>query len=121
MRSGRQTRQYFRNLSNLTEARHILHAISVEDSIRESYKSMTNSFDVGELVTAIPDYSRPRQNMLWCQESAQLGRRVGQSRSCGIRQSITVNTSRSAQSTPLNIQNYWQHSNLIKDNYRNNE
>lgn len=37
MRSGRQTRQYFRNLSNLTEqdeARHISHAISVQDLIR---------------------------------------------------------------------------------------
>lgn len=78
MRSGRQTRQYFRNLSNLTEqdkARHISHAISVQDLIRESYESMTNSFQV-ELGTAMPDYSRPRQNMFLCQETTQLGQPV---------------------------------------------
>lgn len=74
MRSGRQTRLYFRNLSNLTKedkARHILHAVSVEDLIRKSYEAMTNSFQVVELGRAMPDYSRPRQNMFLCQETTQ--------------------------------------------------
>lgn len=47
MRSGRQTRQYFRNLSNLTEqdkARHISHAMRVQRLIRKYYEQMINVF-----------------------------------------------------------------------------
>lgn len=79
MRSGRQTRQYFRNLSNLTEqdkARHISHAIRVQRLIRKYYEKMTNRFQVVKLGMAMRDYSRPRQNMFLCQKTTQLGQPV---------------------------------------------
>lgn len=58
MRSGRQTRQYFRKMSNLTEqdkARHISHAKSVERLIRKHSEQMTNSFQALKSGMAMKD------------------------------------------------------------------
>lgn len=80
MRSGRQTRQYFRNLSNLSkhnEARHILHAKGDLYLIRKYDKKVTNHLQtVKSGMTTMQDYSNPRQNMFLCQETTQLGQSV---------------------------------------------